>query len=359
MTDVNIDIEILKQFCTELFIKIGLNPDDAPLAANVLVAADIRGIHSHGVGRILRWLNCIKTGMLIPNAEMEIIHKTSTTLLVDAHKGPGAPVSVKTMEKIIAKAETNGAAFAAVRNSNHFGIAGYYAMMALEHNMLGIALTNTPALAVPTFGRKVMFGTNPIAFAAPAKEEKAFVLDMSTSVVPRGKIEVYDKKNESIPLGWAVDKTGQPTTNAHQILDDMYHRLGGGVLPLGGAGEQFGGHKGYGLAVMVDILCAALSGGPMGSELSDTDASKRMSHFFGAIKISAFRDPDAFCSDMDHMLRQLRTCPPAKGEERVWFAGQKEILKEEETRTNGIHLPEKTKSLLRNLGKEYDVEAPF
>jgi LDH2 family malate/lactate/ureidoglycolate dehydrogenase len=359
MTDVNIDIESLKRFCTNLFVKIGLYPDDAQHAADVLVTADIRGIHSHGVGRILRWLDCINTGMLIPGAGMEIIQETPTSLLVDAHGGPGAPVSVKTMKKIIAKAESSGAAFAAVRNSNHFGIAGYYAMMALNHDMLGIALTNTPALAVPTFGRKVMFGTNPIAFAAPADEEKAFVLDMSTSVVPRGKIEVYDKKNEPIPLGWAVDKTGQPTTNAHQILDDMYHRLGGGVLPLGGAGERFGGHKGYGLAVMVDILCAALGGGPMGSELCDTDALKRMSHFFGAVKISTFRDPDTFRTDMDQMLRRLSTCPPAEGEERVWFAGQKEFLKEEEARTNGIQLPEKTQKVLRDLGEEYGLKAPF
>jgi len=359
MGDIRIGIEPLRSFCSDLFVKMGMRSDDARMAADVLAAADVRGIHSHGVGRILRWVDCIESGMMIPDAEMEIAHDTPTSLIVDAHGGPGAPVSVRTMKLVIEKAGISGTAFGSVRNSNHFGIAGYYAMMALEHEMLGIAMTNTPALAVPTFGRQVMFGTNPIAFAAPADREKAFVLDMATSVVPRGKIEVYDKKNQAIPLGWAVDKTGRPTTDAHRILDDMYHRLGGGVLPLGGAGEAFGGHKGFGLAIMVDILCAALSGAPMGSELSDTDPSKRASHFFGAIQISGFRDPSAFRRDMDRTLQSLRICPPAEGEERVYFAGLKEFEKEQDARKLGIPLPEKTRQLLRRMGEKYGVTSPF
>jgi LDH2 family malate/lactate/ureidoglycolate dehydrogenase len=170
----------------------------------------------------------------------------------------GAPISARAMGQIVTKAKNNGSAFGCVRNSNHFGIAGFYAKMALEEDMLGIAMTNTAALAVPTFGRQVMFGTNPLAFAAPADKERAFVLDMSTTVVTRGKVEVYDRLEKELPDGWAVDKTGRSAKNARAILDDMQNRVGGGIMPLGGFGKEFGGHKGYGLAVMVDILCAVL-----------------------------------------------------------------------------------------------------
>jgi LDH2 family malate/lactate/ureidoglycolate dehydrogenase len=263
------------------------------------------------------------------------------------------------MKKVIDKAEVNGSAFASIRNSNHYGIAGYYAMMALEHDMLGISLTNTPALSVPTFGRDVMFGTNPIAFAAPADREKAFVLDMATTVTPRGKIEVHDRKNQPLPLGWAVDKAGRPTTDAHTLLDDMFHRRGGGILPLGGAGEEFGGHKGYGLAVMVDVLCAVLGGGFFGPELSDTNITRRVSHFFGAIKISGFRDPKAFRTDMDRMLETLRNCPIAEGETRVYFAGLKEFEKTEEAMKVGVPISEETCQMLCRVGKEMGLTAPF
>lgn len=359
MSDIRVQREVLQKFSVDVFIKLGMNPSDSQLAADVLIEADIRGIHSHGVGRIRRYIDGVKTGMMLPAAESEMVTETSGSIVFNAHGGMGAPVSVRTMKKVIEKSETNGSAFGCVKNSNHFGIAGYYAMMALEHDMLGFAMTNTPALSVPTFGRQVMFGTNPIAFAAPADREKSFVLDMSTSVVPRGKIEVFDRKGEPIPLGWAVDKTGHPATDAHTILHDMYHRIGGGVLPLGGAGEKFGGHKGYGLAVMVDILCAVLCGGPTGPNLSDTETSARMSHFFGAIKISQFRDPKEFRTDMDKMLKNLRNCPPAQGEEKVYFAGQREEEKADEASKKGIPLPEKTRELLCRIGEEFGVKSSF
>lgn len=359
MPNNQIDVQQLKEYCSNLFVAMGMRQEDAPLAADVLVAANVRGIHSHGVGRILRWVNCVKSGLVIPDAQMDVIQETQTSIVIDGNGGFGAPIAVKTMQRVIDKAEISGVAFGAVRNSNHFGIAGYYAMMALPHDMLGFTMTNTPALAVPTFGRNVMFGTNPIAFAAPADKEKAFVLDMSTTVAARGKIELYDRKGEDIPLGWAVDKTGQPTSKTGPLLDDMFHRRGGGILPLGGAGEAFGGHKGFGLAMMVDILCATLSGGPMGSEISDTDTSKRLGHFFGAIKIDRFRDPKAFRQDMDRLLQSLRETPPAEGEERVYFAGLKEYEAEEKVNACGLDLPEKARNLLIQMGEEYGVTPPF
>jgi LDH2 family malate/lactate/ureidoglycolate dehydrogenase len=260
---------------------------------------------------------------------------------------------------VINKARTNGAAFGCVRDSNHFGIAGYYAMMALDEDMLGIAMTNTAALGVPTFGRQVMYGTNPLAFAAPADEERAFVLDMSTTVVTRGKIEMYEQLGKELPMGWAVDKTGQPARDARAILDDMFHRVGGGISPLGGAGEEFGGHKGYGLAIMVDILCAVLCGAPFGPDLSDTETSSaRVGHFFGAIRIDTFRHPQEFRRDMDRMLRGLRNCPPAESAERVYFAGQKEFEKEEECLRMGVPLLKKTYDQICTIGDEYGVDSP-
>lgn len=356
---IRVDHQALEQFCQQVFQVLRMSEEDSKTAASVLVAANAYGIPSHGVGRLWRYVNGLKTGLMLPDAPVDILVDTPSSVVIDAQGAMGAPVSVRTMKQVIQKAETNGAAFGCVKNSNHFGIAGYYARMALQHDMLGIAMTNTAALAVPTFGRQVMFGTNPLAFAAPADQEHAFVLDMSTTVVTRGKIEVYDRLEKELPDGWAVDKTGKSAKHPRSLLDDMQERLGGGILPLGGLGKDFGGHKGYGLAVMVDILCAVLCGAPFGQDVFDTaESSARVSHFFGAIKIENFRDPQAFRKDMDRMLRAFRECPPAEGEERVYFAGLPEMEHEWEIRQYGIPLVSKTYTMLRDLGDEFGIEVP-
>ena len=355
--DVRIRKDRLEQFCCRVFESLGLSAGDAQMAAAVLVAADVRGIPSHGVGRLWRYVNGLRENQMLSDVAPEFIVDTPTSVIVDAQGGMGAPASIKTMQSVIDKAGESGCAFGCVKNSNHFGIAGFYAMMALEHDMLGIAMTNPAAHGVPTFARQVMFGTNPLAFAAPADRERAFVLDMSTTVVSRGKVEVYDRKEEPLPLGWAVDKTGHAATDARSILDDMFRRVGGGILPLGGEGEQYGGYKGYGLAVMVDILCAVLAGSPFGDMISDTaTTSARVSHFFGAIKIDHFRDPADFRADMDKMLASLRNCPPAEGENRVYFAGQKEFEKEQEALDEGILVLRKSYDQLCKIGSEQGVE---
>jgi len=356
MEDVLIQRDALTDFCAGVFGRLGLTPADAADAARVLVAADARGIPSHGVGRLWRYVNGLRSGLMIPDAAPETLMDTPTSLVVNAHGAMGAPVSVRTMERVIAKAAVAGAAFASVRDSNHFGIAGYYAMLALPHDMIGIAMTNTAALGVPTFGRQVMFGTNPLAFAAPADREQAFVLDMSTTVVTRGKVEVCEREGKPLPLGWAVDKTGTQATQAASILDEMQHRLGGGILPLGGAGEVFGGHKGYGLAVMVDILCAVLAGAASGPEGFDTaTSSARVSHFFGAIKVATFRDPAAFRADMDRMLSRLRATPAAADEDHVYFAGQKEFEREAQSARQGVPVSAKTYASLRGIAADVGV----
>jgi LDH2 family malate/lactate/ureidoglycolate dehydrogenase len=346
-------------FCRQVFQALRMSEEDSHTAALVLVAADALGIPSHGVARLQRYVNGLKTGLMIPDAAVETIMDTPVSLVLDAQGAMGAPVSVKVMNRIIAKARTNGAAFGCIKNSNHFGIAGYYARMALKEDMLGIAMTNTAALAVPTFGRQVMFGTNPIAFAAPADQEEAFVLDMSTTVVTRGKVEVYDRLEKALPDGWAVDKTGRSAKNPRTLLADMQDRLGGGILPLGGLGKDFGGHKGYGLAVMVDILCAVLCGAPFGQGVYDTaTSSARVSHFFGAVKIEAFRNPQEFRQDMDQMLRELRECPAAEGEERVYFAGLPEFEHEQKSLRDGVPLLQKTYDKLSAIGAEFGIDVP-
>jgi L-2-hydroxycarboxylate dehydrogenase (NAD+) len=357
--DIRLEVNDLGRFCREVFVRLGLSGEDAAQASDVLVAADRRGIPSHGVSRLWRYVNGLKTGLMDPSVATEVLTETPMSLVVHAHGAMGAPVSVKTMAAVIRKAETAGAAFGVVRDSNHFGIAAYYAMMALEKDMIGIAMTNTAALGVPTFGRQVMFGTNPLAFAAPADRERAFVLDMSTTVVTRGKIEVYERAGKPLPLGWAVDKTGGPATDARGMLEDMFHRHGGGILPLGGAGEEFSGYKGYGLAVMVDILCAVLGGAPTGPDICDTaTSSARVSHFFGAIRVGAFREPSGFRADMDRMLARLRLCPPAEGQERVYFAGQKEFEQEQACAGRGVPLQAAAYDSLLNIAREVSVPPP-
>jgi L-2-hydroxycarboxylate dehydrogenase (NAD+) len=356
---VRVRREHLESFCARVFEQLGLPTADADVAASVLVAANARGIPSHGVARLGRYVNGLVGRVMIPDAEIEVLADTPTSIVLHAHGAMGAPVSARAMRAVIDKAESAGAAFGSVRDSNHFGIAGYYAMMAMERDMIGIAMTNTAALGVPTFGRQVMFGTNPIAFAAPAERERGFVLDMATTVVTRGKIEVYDRLGKPLPAGWAVDRTGTPATDAHRILDDMLHRVGGGIMPLGGAGELHSGYKGYGLAVMVDILCAVLCGAPFGPSVADTETSSgRVSHFFGAIRIDTFRDPAGFRHDMDRLLRGLRTTPPAEGAERVYFAGLKEFEHEQEAAKEGVPLLRQTYNDISQIGQAHGVEAP-
>jgi L-2-hydroxycarboxylate dehydrogenase (NAD+) len=353
---VRLNAESLTDFCQKVFQALDLSESDARMSADALVAANLRGIPSHGVGRLWRYVNGIVSGLMLPTAQVETLMDTPSSVVVDAHGTMGAPVSVRTMTKVIDKASLSGAAFGCVRDSNHFGIAAYYALMALPHDMLGLAMTNSGMLAVPTFGCHPMFGTNPLAFAAPADQEKGFVLDMSTTVVTRGKIELYERRGKPVPEGWVVDGAGRPAVDARTILQDLSRGTGGGILPLGGAGELFGGHKGYGLAVMVDILCAVLSGAPFGPSVVDTETSSaRVSHFFGAIRIDRFRDPQDFRRDMDRMLSDLRSSVPMEGAERVYFAGQKEFEQEERCRCEGVPVSKATYQEICAIGARFSI----
>jgi LDH2 family malate/lactate/ureidoglycolate dehydrogenase len=232
-------------------------------------------------------------------------------------------------------------------------------MMALDAGMIGIAMTNTAALGVPTFGRQPMFGTNPIAFAAPADAEASFVLDMATTVVTRGKVEVYNRESKTLPDGWAVDAEGHAASDPAEVLHNLTYQVGGGILPLGGLGELFGGHKGYGLSVMVDILCGVLSGAAFGPNITDEPGSSaRVSHYFAAVDVAAFRDPIEFRRDMDRLLRGLRCSTPAAGAERVSYAGLKESEHEAMCRVAGVPLSQKVYDQLAAIGEARHVQVP-
>lgn len=356
-SSIRIERAALTEFCAKVFECAGINREDALFSSTVLVEADARAIPSHGVARMIRYIRGIETGVIIPNAKETILRETPTSISVDANAGLGFPVSRRTMETVIDKAEKCGMAWGVIRNSNHFGIAGYYAMMALPHDMIGVSMTNTAALGVPTFGRTVMCGTNPLAFAAPANKERPFVLDMATTTVPRGKLEVYDRLGKPLPDGWAVDSTGHPASNARQVLDDMMNRRGGGLLPLGGFGELFGGHKGYGLSMMVDIMSGMLSGGKTSPDVYDFPEAGGIVHqSFGAFKLSAFLDPEKFKSDMDALVKRLKETPRAEGCERVYVAGEKEFEAAEYNNAHGIPVDQKCFDNLNLLAEKYGLE---
>jgi LDH2 family malate/lactate/ureidoglycolate dehydrogenase len=344
----------LKRFVSTVLEKVGIAPEDAAVVADVLVAADLRGIESHGVARLESYyVSRLRGGKMNPKPNVKTVRETATSILVDADNGLGHPVAKRTMEKVLAKAQETGAAFGAVRNSNHYGIAGYYAMMGLERDTIGIASTNTVRYGAPTFGRDMLLGTNPLAFAIPADKEPAFVLDFATTTVPRGKIEVYNRKEKKLNPGWAIDAHGNETLDPQVALK-------GALLPLGGYGVDNGGHKGYGLGLLVEILCGVLSGGKFGLDLplpTDGPVPGAISHFFAAFRIDGFRDAAAFKADMDRELRTFKDSQKAPGHDRIYVAGEIEHEKTLYHREHGVPVHVKVWDGLQKLAGELGI--PF
>lgn len=360
-TELRVRADTLTNFCVRVFQKMGVPEKDARITANVLVIADLRGIASHGVARLRRYVEGLKNGVMVAQPEVKIVTETPATALIDAGAGLGQPVSHRAMEKAINKALDVGAGFVTIRNSNHYGIAGYYAMMALEHDCIGISMTNADVLVVPTFGRDAILGTNPIAVAAPAGKQRPFVLDMATSTVPRGKLEVYDRLEKPMPMGWATDERGAATPDAHRVLENFKKRAGGGLLPLGGEGELLSGHKGYGLAVWVDVFCAVLSGAAFANLVYPKAADGKplpanLGHFFGAWRVDGFRPVDEFKAAMDDLQQRLKAVPKAEGQGRIYIHGEKEFEKTEQYQRDGIPLNPKVAADLKAIGQEIGVD---
>ncbi len=309
-----------RAFIERALTRVGVAEEDARTVAEVLLAADLRGIESHGIARLdYFYVRRIERGRIAARPTYRVLHESATSYALDAGNGLGHPAGALAMAAVIAKARETGIAFGTVVNSNHYGIAGWYAMRALPYDVIGISSTNSLHLAVPTFGRELLSGTNPFAFAIPAAEEPPFVLDFATTTVTRGKLEVYDRNERPLHDGWAVDRDGTPTNDAKLALH-------GGLLPLGGFGTENGGHKGYGLALLCEILTGVLGGGLFSHALDGPEGIDARagitSHWFGAIALERVGDPATFKRDLDRELRTFKGSATAPGAERVYVAGE-------------------------------------
>ena len=325
-----VDFTTLENFMVDTFKEIGVPADEAKICAEVLIAADKRGIDSHGIGRLKTiYYDRIKKGIQSPITHFEIVKESPTTAVVDGHNGMGHVIAKKSMEIAIKKAKEFGMGMVAVRNSTHYGIAGFYPLMAIKEGMIGITGTNARPSIAPTFGVENMLGTNPLTFGIPTDEEFQFFLDCATSISQRGKIEAYDRAEKEIPSGWVIGRNGKTRTDTHQILNDL--KTGKAALtPLGGIGEITAGYKGYGYATVVEILSSALSNGNFMNMLSGVKDGEPcpilLGHFFIAINISSFIDLDSFKNISGTILRNLRHSQKAPGEKRIYTAGEKEHL---------------------------------
>ena len=360
---VRVDADRLTVFTATALEKLGVPQEDAKTTADILVATDLRGVESHGVAHLYPfYAKRIRAGLINLNPSITIQSTFPSTALMEGDQGLGFVVGHKAMQEAISRAKTTGAGFVTVRNSTHFGAAAFYAMMALEHNMIGFSTTHstTSKLVVTPGSPKPVLGTNPFAVAAPAGSKPPFVLDMATSVAAGGKLEVARTLGNPIPEGWVVDEQGGPVT------DPFYGEKNKiGFLPLGGT-PALGAFKGFGLGVLVDVLCGVLSGScssaVMGDDIPPEKFGSDANHFFGAIRVDSFISLDTFKKSMDEMIEAFEALPTYDGVDKVHVAGGMEAKIQSDRRKNGIPLPVRVvddlKTLARELNLVYDIEAP-
>ena len=348
--------EYLKDFTIQIFRLMGCPEEQAQTAADCINQADLRGIDSHGVARLSGYVRLWELKRLNATPDMKIIHQTPSTAVLDGDLGLGLVTAPLAMKLAIEKAKIAGTGWVAVQNSNHYGIAGYHAMMALDHDMIGISMTNASPLVAPTFSKSRFLGTNPIAVAIPALLQPPFVIDMATTTVANGKLEILQRKGMDAPLGWTQDKDGNPTTDAFSLKN------GGSMMPLGGDREH-GGHKGYCLGSMVDIFSAVLSGANYGPwvppfvsflEPPSNQVGHGIGHFLGAISIDAFRPALEFKTHMDNWIETFRKAEPSIGQERVLIPGDPERELTIKRQKNGIPLHKQVVEDLVKLGEKFD-----
>jgi L-2-hydroxycarboxylate dehydrogenase (NAD+) len=355
---VYLPVNVLQSFMRDVLIGVGVPAEDAQVGSEVLITSDLRGIESHGIGRLKMYYDRIKRGQHQPVTNYEIIRESPTTAVVDAHAGLGMLVGVRSMQMAIDKARVYGMGSVAVRNSTHFGIDGYYPLMAVKANMIGMSFTNARPSIAPTFGVQPMLGTNPIAFGCPTDEDCPFLYDAATSITQRGKFEVYDRAGKIAPEGWVIDQRSNPITDPHEVLVGLGQDTAA-LLPLGGAGELLAGYKGYGLATIVEIFSASLQTGAFLHGLTGLDEKGnhqpfKVGHFFMAINIEAFVDINEFKTTTGAILRELRASTRAPGCNRIYTAGEKEFEMEKYVQENGVLivpvLQNEMKIMQRELG---------
>lgn len=360
MPEQKFSYQQLFDFTKNVLRQIGCPPEEAATAAEVLLSADLRGIDSHGVARLNGYVRLWEIKRVNAQPDTRIVHETPSTAVVDGDRGLGLVIASKAMQIAIDKAKNAGTGWVSVRNSNHFGIAAYHAMMALRHDMIGMAFTNASALVAPTFSVERLLGTNPICVVIPAGEEPAFVADMATTTAANGKLEILQRKNGVAPLGWIQDKNGKASTDPHEL------KAGGALLPLGGDREH-GSNKGYALGAIVDIFSGVLSGANYGPwvppfpayiPMPEEQPGKGIGHFFGAMRIDAFRPGEEFKQHMDKWIRRFRAAKTIQGHEKVLIPGDPEREMETERMKNGIPLLIPVIEDLKFLAEKFDIKPP-
>ncbi|MHA1436336.1 MAG: Ldh family oxidoreductase [Promethearchaeota archaeon] len=356
---VYLNAEILEAFMRDVFIGVGVPKEDAKIIANVLITSDKRGIDSHGIQRCKMYYDRIKAGIYEVKTKIDVIKDGPTTALWDGNCGMGHVIAYKAMKTAIEKAKKYGLGAVAVRNSTHFGIAGYYSLMAIKEGMIGIAVTNARPSIPPTFGSEPMLGTNPLTVGAPTDEEFPFLIDCATSIIQRGKVEVYSRINKPLPENTVIDDKGEILTDPNLVLEKMLERKAA-LLPLGGKGEETAGYKGYGYATLVELLSAALQ---EGIYLRDTlgiveNGQKRLKvgHFFLAINTENFIGLNSFKKTAGNIMRTLRSSRRIPSEERIYTAGEKEYYAEIERKKKGIPLNKSLQSDIKTMQKELALE---
>ena len=347
----------LHQFVEDIFRGLGCPEKEAKQAADVLISADLRGVDSHGVARLSGYTRLHEKGRLNATPDISITHETPSTAVMDGDLGLGLVVGPEAMKLAIKKAKDVGSGWVAVKNSNHYGIAGYHAMMALEEDCIGISLTNASPLVSPTFSKERLLGTNPIAIAIPTDQQPPFVLDMATTTAANGKLEVLQRQGKDAPEGWLQDQAGNITTDAKGLVK------GGSMRPLGGD-RLHGSHKGYGLGAVVDILSAVLSGANYGPwvppfvafiDPAPNPVGEGLGHFFGAMRVDAFREADVFKSHMDNWIQRFRSSETVTNEAKVLIPGDPEREMTEKRLKEGIPLLEPVVEDLKALGEKFGV----
>lgn len=354
-----LDYEELKTFCEAVFRSYGFTDEESRMIADVLLAADLNGTESHGVQRMVRYAYEVTSGMVDVRAKPEIVCETPISAVIDAHNAMGQVTAQRAMRMAIEKAKTVGCGMVEIRNSNHYGIAGYYSEMAAKENLMGISMCNTEEIMVPTYGKRPMIGTNPIALSMPA-DPIPFTFDCATTVVPRGKFEVYSKRGKPVPIGWALDENGHDSNDAPRILSNIISKAGGGILPLGGSGELTGGHKGYGLGVIVELFTGILAGGVTADRVYRTGSGSGICQTCIAIDYGMFGDKERIRKEFSTYLAKLRASEKAEGAERIYTHGEKEYEMRTLRREKGIPVNDKTIGELKEIAASIgNAAAPF
>ena len=353
-------VSTLQEFMTEVLTRIGVPASDAQICSEILIASDLRGIESHGIGRLKMYYDRIRAGIQDPITRIDVIKDRMATAVWDGNHGMGHVISKSAMQTAIDKAAQFGLGAVAVRNSTHYGICGFYAEMATRQDMIGLTFTNARPSVCPTHGVQPLLGTNPICFGAPTQLGFPFIYDAATSISQRGKIEQYAREGKDTPSGWAIDLDGNAHTRTPELLVDLVKQTAS-LLPIGGTDEVSGSHKGYGLSTMVEILCAALANGSflnglLGQDADGKPAPYRLGHFFMAINIAFFTELDEFKSTSSEICRQLQNSLKYPGQQRIWVAGEKEHEKRLQVLAEGVPVIPKLQQDIITMQRELGFE---